>query len=212
MSPLTPGELAQLAGLVTDRLRKLSTLGWADDTRRELAQALSDVQIIGGRLSELEGAASGTPIYRRGAIGEPTPVEYANPLRGVVIVRPDWESFLAAMTPAGAVFCNGCRTSLTTIEQIRHHWQVGHFDAAVPCVPSPPPAALEGTLEKLAGSRREVQAVRLALSSLISNPEHDWPGNTREVVNDASDLLRGVATNMTAVGDELGHVLGGSGG
>lgn len=46
------------------------------------------------------------------------------------LLRPEWDSeYLNRLrSTAGNYACNGCAAHLTTIEMLREHWQLGHFD------------------------------------------------------------------------------------
>ncbi len=46
----------------------------------------------------------------------------------VGMMRPEWWEFSNKVE--GNLICS-CRMALTTMEQIRHHWQMGHFDYEV---------------------------------------------------------------------------------
>ncbi|MHA2265053.1 MAG: hypothetical protein ACXAEN_21890 [Candidatus Thorarchaeota archaeon] len=46
-----------------------------------------------------------------------------------VMIRPDWHEFASEVTNSGAhiVNCN-CGSTLWTKQELREHWQMGHFD------------------------------------------------------------------------------------
>lgn len=43
--------------------------------------------------------------------------------------RPEWDAFASRAQKGGGILICNCGTNLLTLQQIREHWQQGHFDA-----------------------------------------------------------------------------------